>query len=349
MDVTPASGESSSSMVDGCSRDEENCILNEVDSVEVPDNGRVSFGNEESGPHVKDGGDMNVLKQKEKALIDDVASRISELELLERELEVMTSVSEMAFDKQHSVDFYANQLNEQLQAKRHNLLKLESEWDPVRKSLEEKKRSLEDSLYSSNPDLQEMLEKLRECQQEEQLILSEIRKREEEQSKLSADLAKQPKSSSRKSYTEKIKEITKNSRKQDADIERILKETREVQLDSNSIQERLHRTYAVADEIVFRYEHLIIACVSKHPHREAKKDATGRQIYRLLTSIHQGFEQISQKIMATDRIRREVAEYEMKLAAMTPRSLDANKLHADADIDVVVKENDYFEHPFQEK
>lgn len=64
MDVTPASGESSSSMVDGCSRDEENCILNEVDSVEVPDNGRVSFGNEESGPHVKDGGDMNVLKQK---------------------------------------------------------------------------------------------------------------------------------------------------------------------------------------------------------------------------------------------------------------------------------------------
>ncbi|XP_057725976.1 uncharacterized protein LOC130941471 [Arachis stenosperma] len=334
MDVTPASGESSSSMVDGCSRDEENCILNEVDSVEVPDNGRVSFGNEESGPHVKDGGDMNVLKQKEKALIDDVASRISELELLEQELEVMTSVSEMAFDKQHSIDFYADQLNEQLQAKRHNLLKLESEWDPVRKSLEEKKRSLEDSLYSSNPDLQEMLEKLRECQQEEQLILSEIRKREEEQSKLSADLAKQPKSSSRKSYTEKIKEITKNSRKQDADIERILKETREVQLDSNSIQERLHRTYAVADEIVFR---------------EAKKDATGRQIYRLLTSIHQGFEQISQKIMATDRIRREVAEYEMKLAAMTPRSLDAKKLHADADIDVVVKENDYFEHPFQEK
>lgn len=77
--------------------------------------------------------------------------------------------------------------------------------------------------------------------------------REEENLKLSADLEKQQKAASRKSYTDRIKEITKNTRKQDADIERILKDTREIQLESNSIRERLHRTYAVADEIVFRY------------------------------------------------------------------------------------------------
>lgn len=58
---------------------------------------------------------------------------------------------------------------------------------------------------------------------------------------------------SRRSYIERIKEITKNSRKVDADIERILKETRELQLESNSIQERLHRTYAVVDDMIFRY------------------------------------------------------------------------------------------------
>lgn len=64
---------------------------------------------------------------------------------------------------------------------------------------------------------------------------------------------------SRSSYIQRIKEITKNSRKQDADIERILKETRELQLESNSIQERLHRTNAVVDEIVFRYRLLLFA------------------------------------------------------------------------------------------
>ncbi|MED6124384.1 hypothetical protein PIB30_058444 [Stylosanthes scabra] len=121
MDVTPASDESSSSMVEDCCRDEENCVLNEVDSVKVADDGRVLFRNEESGPYVEGGEDMSL------EIEDEVATRTSELELLERELEVMTSASEMAFDKQHSLDFYADQLNEKLQAKRQNLLKLESQ------------------------------------------------------------------------------------------------------------------------------------------------------------------------------------------------------------------------------
>ena len=64
--------------------------------------------------------------------------------------------------------------------------------------------------------------------------------REEEVPKLVKDLDKQPKLPSRGSYIQKFKEITKNSRKQDGDIERILKETRELQLESNSIQEQLH-------------------------------------------------------------------------------------------------------------
>lgn len=76
--------------------------------------------------------------------------------------------------------------------------------------------------------------------------------RKDELSELSKELEKQPKVASRKSYIDRVKEITKNSRKQDTDLERILKDTRELQLESNSIQERLHRTYAVVDEMVFR-------------------------------------------------------------------------------------------------
>jgi len=49
--------------------------------------------------------------------------------------------------------------------------------DAIRKPLEERKRTLEESLYSSSPDAQVMLQKLREVQQEEKSISSEIRKR----------------------------------------------------------------------------------------------------------------------------------------------------------------------------
>ncbi|XP_020232843.1 coiled-coil domain-containing protein 22 isoform X1 [Cajanus cajan] len=321
--INQANNDESSSRIEGFLKDELNCVLNEEEFPEGRvDAGRGSFGNEENPTHIGDG-HLTLWKQKEKELIDEVTVKTSEVELLEQELELMKEAAEMAFNNQHSVDFYLEQLNEQVQAKRNYLLTLESEWDAVRKPLEEKKISLEESLYSNNPDALEMLHKLREVQQEEQIILSEIMKREEEHLKLSADLEKQQKVASRKSYTDRIKEITKNSRKQDADIERILKDTREVQLESNSIQERLHRTYAVADEIVFR---------------EAKKDPTGLQVYRLLVNIHKGFEQISEKILATDRVRREVAEYEMKLAAKSSGSLDVSELKAN--LDTIIRENE---------
>ncbi|XP_056164840.1 uncharacterized protein LOC115664084 isoform X3 [Syzygium oleosum] len=149
---------------------------------------------------------------------------------------------------------------------------------------------------------------------------------EEECSELSAGLEKRPEQESRTSHIQRIKEITKNSRKQHADVERILKETRELQLESNSIQERLHRTYAVLDETVFR---------------EAKKDQVGRQAYRLLTSIHESFEQIFEKILSADRVQREIAENEKKLAAMASRSLNIERLQAD--LDAIIKENEHLE------
>ncbi|KAL5164607.1 Coiled-coil domain-containing protein 22 [Glycine soja] len=321
--INQANKDESSSRMEGFIKDEFDCVLNEKEPPEGQvDAGGGSFGNEENPFHIGDE-PLTVLKQKEKKLVDEVSVRTSELAHLERELELMNETAEMAFNNQHSIDFYIDQLNEQVQAKRNYLLTLESEWDTVRKPLEERKRSLEESLYSNNPDALEMLQKLREAQQEEQFTLSEIMKREEEHLKLSADIEKKQKVASRKSYTDRIKEITKNSRKQDADIERILKDTRVVQLESNSIQESLHRTYAVADEIVFR---------------EAKKDPTGLHVYRLLVSIHKGFEQISEKILATDRIRREVAEYETKLAATASRSLDVSELKAN--LDAIIREKE---------
>lgn len=49
--------------------------------------------------------------------------------------------------------------------------------EAVRKSLEEKKKGLEESLYATNPETQEKLQKLREVELELQSTLSEIKKR----------------------------------------------------------------------------------------------------------------------------------------------------------------------------
>lgn len=49
--------------------------------------------------------------------------------------------------------------------------------DALKKSIEEKKRSLEESLYANEPEAQEKLLQLREVELEGQSVLSEIRKR----------------------------------------------------------------------------------------------------------------------------------------------------------------------------
>ncbi|XWS11387.1 hypothetical protein CRYUN_Cryun38cG0079500 [Craigia yunnanensis] len=272
----------------------------------------------------------NLLSQ-EKVLKEELIANTLQVQHLEEEFGLWKEAADMAFDESHPNEFFLELLNKRIDAKKHNILELESQWDAFRKPFEEKKRSLEECLYANNPEAQEKLQKLKEIELEMQFTSSEIRKREEEHSKLAADLKKQPKVASRRSYIERIKEITKNSGKLDTDIDRILRETRELQLESNSIQERLHRTYAVVDEIVFR---------------EAKKDTVGRQAYRLLTSIHESFEQITEKILATDRIRREMADREKKLAAMASRSLNVDKLQAD--LDAILKENEYLEQQLQD-
>ncbi|XP_077222646.1 coiled-coil protein [Tasmannia lanceolata] len=266
------------------------------------------------------------LQRQEKTHIDELSRKTSEAQHLEDELELLKAAVEMAFDDQHPDGYYIKELNERVKARTENLLELELQWDDFKRPLDEKKMSLQQSLHEQTSEVQEKLLHLEKVELETEATIAEILKRQEEHSKLSAELKNQSKTASRKSYIERITEITKNSKKQDADIERILQETRQLQIESNSIQDRLHRTYALVDETVFR---------------DAKNDPVRRQAYRLLTSIHGSFEQISDKILATDRARREAAELEAKLAAMVSRSFDIDKLQAD--LDAIKKENDLLE------
>ncbi|KAI3928625.1 hypothetical protein MKW98_024226 [Papaver atlanticum] len=266
------------------------------------------------------------LRSQETMLLKEVAEKTSESHLLEVDNQLLKRAIRMTSDEQHPVDFHVEDLTRQLESRRQTLLQLEAQWDAVEKSLLEKKRSLEESRSMQNTEVLEKLHKVHETEPETEAIRSEIKKREEELSRLTVELKSQPKGASRKSYIQRITEITKNSRKQDADIERILKETRELQLESNSIQDRLHRTFTVVDETVFR---------------DAKKDPVRRQAYLLLTSIHKSFGLLSQKILATDRARRAVTEQEAKLAKMASNSLNMYKLQAD--LDAIRRENEFLE------
>ncbi|CAI9088176.1 OLC1v1022432C1 [Oldenlandia corymbosa var. corymbosa] len=233
----------------------------------------------------------------------------------------------LEFDDRNSLDFYIQTLEDSMETRRERLEKLDShECYALRLPLEEKRRNLEEALGAMDPAALEKLQQKKDILKEMESVSAEIRRREGDFLLYSAELENQPKVASRESFVLRIKEITKNSRKQDADVERILRDTRELQLETNLIQERLNRTYAVVDETIFR---------------EARKDPVARQAYRLLTEIHECFDKTAEKVLSIDRTRREFADYEAKLATMSSRSLDIDKLQAD--LDALRKENDILE------
>ncbi|XP_058762670.1 uncharacterized protein LOC131636041 [Vicia villosa] len=188
--LTPGTGSTrddtsiSQASIDGSNsvNDELNSVLNENKfAVEEVDARIGSFGNEENYAPIAlsflHSISSNIYQIQEKEIVDEVTVRTSEVEYLEQELELMKAAPEMAFDNQQSIEFYLDKLTKQVEAKRDYLSTLESEWDAIRRPLEQRKRTLEESLYSKIPDTQVMLQKLREVQQEEEFISSEIRKR----------------------------------------------------------------------------------------------------------------------------------------------------------------------------
>lgn len=232
----------------------------------------------------------------------------------------------MASNSNQCMESYIVQLNDQVQEKRYKLKELESEWDEIDNVLQAKKRDIEQSLHALYPEVYGKLTRIKDIKLETESVEDEIKRRDDEIVELSSDIGKQPKLAPRRSYIEQINEITKNSRKQDTDIQLILKDIRELQLESNTIQERLNRTFAVLEETILR---------------EAKKDAVAKKSHTLLTSIHETFEQITEKILATDRSRRNTADYKAKLATYDSRSLNMDRLQVD--LDALRKENDLLE------
>ncbi|KAL0362952.1 UNVERIFIED_CONTAM: Coiled-coil domain-containing protein 22 [Sesamum calycinum] len=293
--------------------------------------------------------------QNQELLRKPMVAKYSELQHADEERGLLEAALEMVLDDQHPLEFYIEQLNNQMEAKKQKLKELETEWMRRKKLCKEKKEILSNLSLDFIQRPLENLQKGENCvgnriysvrNQEKTADVKMVLKytkdqhritggiftscsREEELSKLSSDLEKQPKLAPRRSYIERINEITKNSRKQDNDIQRILRDTRELQLESNTIQERLNRTYAIVNETIFR----IIA---------------GKPRKILLPDKLTGFSQISMR--ALNRLlktflpptsRRDAADYEAKLAIITARSLNMDKLQAD--LAAIRKENDLLE------
>lgn len=207
------------------------------------------------------------------------------------------------------------ELQDQAEQGKQHMAALQAEWEAVRRPLEEKKAELEQEVTGEGNITSKMM-KLKNVRHQLQRSKEKLRVREEQAWTLKMDLKEISGRPKRSSYVFRITELVKNSQKQETDIAKITTDTRDLQRDSNATNDRLRRTYALVDELVFR---------------DAKKDPVCRQSYRQLTTIHETFAVIVDRVLEMDKTGRDIAELQAQLEELQTSSLDVKSVQADLD------------------
>lgn len=241
-------------------------------------------------------------------------SKEQEIRQLEGEMAVLREAVQLGLDPSNPNAI--SELQEELSQGEEHMASLQAEWEAVRQPLEEKKASLERERLSSEGELASKATKLKELRHQLLNSTEKLRVREQQAWTLETDLKEISSRPKRASYVHRITELVKNSQKQETDIAKIITDTRVLQRDSNATNDRLRRTYALVDELVFR---------------DAKKDPVCRQSYRQLTTIHETFADIVDKVLEMDKTGREIAELQAQLEELQKSSLDVQSVQKDLD------------------
>lgn len=97
----------------------------------------------------------------------------------------------------------------------------------------------------------------------------------------------------RSTYTKKIMEIIGNIAKQKIEIDKVLEDTRLIQKEINNLNGQLDRSFALADETVFR---------------DAKRDEQSKKAYKLLATLHSECGNIVSLVNETGACSREIVD-----------------------------------------
>ncbi|KAK3021535.1 hypothetical protein RJ639_046483 [Escallonia herrerae] len=94
----------------------------------VSGNGEIVSQGHDLELEKKVGYEINELQSREKLFLGEVKAKVSQLQHLEEQEELLKAAMEMAFDDQCPADSYIEQLKQKIDAKRQNLVELESQW-----------------------------------------------------------------------------------------------------------------------------------------------------------------------------------------------------------------------------
>lgn len=108
-------------------RPESSRMMSEDDIIQRSDEFDLNLQNG-TGVVVKETAAKDLDFSQGDTIKEELSAKLSELQHLEEEFELLKAAAEMIFDDQHAIQFYIEQLADQTETKRQKLAELESLW-----------------------------------------------------------------------------------------------------------------------------------------------------------------------------------------------------------------------------
>ncbi|CAG0888698.1 unnamed protein product [Darwinula stevensoni] len=175
------------------------------------------------------------------------------------------------------------------------LKSLHSQWEARRVPLEEKQQQLRQQSSMKLSSRENCLDELENLKELERNLIQDSVVKDHQAKNLQVEMAKISRDINRSQYTKRILEIVASIKKQEEEILKVLDDTKMVQKDINRLQGTLERSFAVADELIFR---------------DAKKDESVRKAYKHLAALHECCDQLISTVQEIGNVMREIRDLE---------------------------------------
>ena len=205
-----------------------------------------------------------------------------------------------------------------------SLMELAEEWETHRAPLLGQIREAERARRARREGAADKMREVRNLRGEMQGLVTELQERDERQGRLAKEVERAAGGQPRASYTDRILDIVRNLRKQQIEIERILAEIRGAQKEVNSLSETLDRSFAAADEAIFR---------------DAVKNAASKKCYKALAAMHAAFGSLVEHVQQIANASNARVDVEAKVGELGAKNTAEAIERISADLKALKAEN----------
>jgi len=256
--------------------------------------------------------------------IKQLEGKLQEEQLKTKDLEAVYKLKKRTYDLLNDPEGNIQRMKQEIEDTSKKMLELAAQWETKRVPMIETYRTLREKKSSKLGESKRQLEKIKEFRLQMKELADDARSKNDFHKQLLDEYEKLPKDVQRSQYTERIMEIVRNIQKQNVEISKVLQDTRQVQKEISMSIETLNRTYAAADELIFR---------------EAKTNEFNKKSYKLLVGIHETCAKISDTTGETGQITNTSKELEDKIDQLTADKTSAKLEKIMSDNEQVKSEN----------